>query len=169
MSTTRVGAQARKGDAVPRAPVALLQVAQVQPEEPGVGPPVAQAVEGAEADFLDPGSAQPVRRPEAVGQVGLGAAQVVAGVGRGVVGLLVDEDGAQPRRGQGGVVDMLARRNGAEFRDYRKYSGETARINVGGQDIVLLKPTTYMNRSGLSVRQLSDFYKVAAGRHPGGT
>jgi len=58
-------------------------------------------------------------------------------------------------------VDLLARRNGAEFRDYRKYSGETARIHVGGQDIVLLKPTTYMNRSGLSVRQLSDFYKVA--------
>ena len=26
---------------------------------------------------------------------------------------------------------------------------------------MLLKPTTYMNRSGLSVRQLSEFYKVA--------
>jgi peptidyl-tRNA hydrolase, PTH1 family len=25
---------------------------------------------------------------------------------------------------------------------------------------VLLKPTTYMNRSGLSIRQLSDFYKI---------
>jgi PTH1 family peptidyl-tRNA hydrolase len=59
-------------------------------------------------------------------------------------------------------VDVLARRHGAEFRDYRKFSGETARISIGGQDIVLLKPTTYMNRSGLSVRQLSDFYKVVA-------
>jgi peptidyl-tRNA hydrolase, PTH1 family len=59
-------------------------------------------------------------------------------------------------------VDLLARRHGAEFRDYRKYSGETARINISGEDIVLLKPTTYMNRSGLSVRQLSEFYKVAA-------
>ena len=39
--------------------------------------------------------------------------------------------------------------------------GETARISIGGQDIVLLKPTTYMNRSGLSIRQLSDFYKIA--------
>ena len=57
-------------------------------------------------------------------------------------------------------VDLLARRHGAEFRDYRKYSGETARIHIGDQDIVLLKPTTYMNRSGLSVRQLSDFFKV---------
>jgi PTH1 family peptidyl-tRNA hydrolase len=59
-------------------------------------------------------------------------------------------------------VDVLARRHGGEFRDYRKYSGETARINIDGHDLVLLKPTTYMNRSGLSVRQLSDFYKVPA-------
>jgi PTH1 family peptidyl-tRNA hydrolase len=59
-------------------------------------------------------------------------------------------------------VDLLARRFGGEFRDYRKYSGETARISIGGQEISLLKPTTYMNRSGLSVRQLIDFYKIAA-------
>jgi PTH1 family peptidyl-tRNA hydrolase len=59
-------------------------------------------------------------------------------------------------------VDMLARRHGAEFRDYRKYSGETARVSIGGDEIVLLKPTTYMNRSGLSIRQLSEFYKIAA-------
>jgi PTH1 family peptidyl-tRNA hydrolase len=58
-------------------------------------------------------------------------------------------------------VDLLARRHGGEFRDYRKYSGETARITLSEQDIVLLKPTTYMNRSGVSVRQLSDFYKIA--------
>jgi PTH1 family peptidyl-tRNA hydrolase len=58
-------------------------------------------------------------------------------------------------------VDVLAQRHGVEFRDYRKFSGETARISISGQDIVLSKPTTYMNRSGLSVRQLSDFYKIA--------
>jgi len=58
-------------------------------------------------------------------------------------------------------VDLLARRHGGEFRDYRKFSGETAKINVEGYEIVLLKPTTYMNRSGLSIRQLSDFYKIS--------
>jgi peptidyl-tRNA hydrolase, PTH1 family len=57
-------------------------------------------------------------------------------------------------------VDLLARRHGSEFRDYRKFSGETAKINIEGREIVLLKPTTYMNRSGLSIRQLSDFYKI---------
>jgi PTH1 family peptidyl-tRNA hydrolase len=59
-------------------------------------------------------------------------------------------------------VDMLARRHDGEFRDYRKYSGETARITIAGQEIILLKPTTYMNRSGLSIRQLSEFFKIEA-------
>jgi len=57
-------------------------------------------------------------------------------------------------------VELLARRHGGEFRDYRKYSGETARVTIEGQELILLKPTTYMNRSGLSVRQISDFYKI---------
>ena len=61
------------------------------------------------------------------------------------------------------LVDELARRHGGEFRDYRKYSGETARITLGGKELILLKPTTYMNRSGLSIRQLSDFFKIAPG------
>jgi PTH1 family peptidyl-tRNA hydrolase len=59
-------------------------------------------------------------------------------------------------------VDTLARRHDGEFRDYRKYSGETARITIAGQEIILLKPTTYMNRSGLSIRQLSEFFKIEA-------
>jgi PTH1 family peptidyl-tRNA hydrolase len=58
------------------------------------------------------------------------------------------------------LVDLLARRHGGEFRDYRKYSGETARVTISGQDLILLKPTTYMNRSGLSIRQVSDFFKI---------
>jgi PTH1 family peptidyl-tRNA hydrolase len=57
-------------------------------------------------------------------------------------------------------VDLLARRHGGEFRDDRKYSGETARIRLAGSELLLLKPMTYMNRSGISIRQLSDFYKV---------
>ncbi len=59
-------------------------------------------------------------------------------------------------------VDLLARRFGGKFRDYRKYSGETARIMIGDQELILLKPTTYMNRSGLSIRQLSEFFKIPA-------
>jgi peptidyl-tRNA hydrolase, PTH1 family len=58
-------------------------------------------------------------------------------------------------------VDVLARRHGGEFRGYRKYSGETARVTISGRELILLKPTSYMNRSGLSIRQISDFFKIA--------
>ena len=39
--------------------------------------------------------------------------------------------------------------------------GETARISIGEQEVTLLKPTVYMNRSGMSIRQLSEFFKIA--------
>ncbi len=58
------------------------------------------------------------------------------------------------------LVDLLARRAGAEFRDYRKFSGETARIVIAQREVTLLKPTTYMNRSGIAVRQLMDYFKI---------
>ena len=57
-------------------------------------------------------------------------------------------------------VDQLARRHGGEFRDYRKFSGETAKITVAGQELTLLKPTTYMNRSGSAVSALLNWLKA---------
>jgi peptidyl-tRNA hydrolase, PTH1 family len=59
-------------------------------------------------------------------------------------------------------VDELARRQNVEFRDYRKYSGETAKVTIAGRELILLKPTTYMNKSGISIRALMDFFKVPA-------
>lgn len=57
-------------------------------------------------------------------------------------------------------VDELARRHGAMFKPEKKFHGEMARVDIGGQDIRLLKPMTYMNRSGLAVRAAADFLKV---------
>jgi PTH1 family peptidyl-tRNA hydrolase len=57
------------------------------------------------------------------------------------------------------VVDELARRWGAPgFRT--KHKGELTRVTAGGQDVVLLKPMTYMNRSGESVGAAMQFFKV---------
>jgi PTH1 family peptidyl-tRNA hydrolase len=36
-------------------------------------------------------------------------------------------------------------------------------VQYCGQDITLLKPTTYMNRSGLAIRALADYTKVEPG------
>jgi peptidyl-tRNA hydrolase, PTH1 family len=56
-------------------------------------------------------------------------------------------------------VDALAHAHGAQFRAHSRYQGEVARVEVAGRDLVLLKPQTYMNRSGLSVRSLVDYTK----------
>lgn len=60
-------------------------------------------------------------------------------------------------------VDELARRFGGTFKPEKKFHGDMARIEIAGQDIRLLKPMTYMNRSGLAVRSAADFLKIPAG------
>jgi PTH1 family peptidyl-tRNA hydrolase len=58
------------------------------------------------------------------------------------------------------LVDAIARREGVRFSSERKFHGDVARTRLGGHDVWLLKPTTYMNRSGQAVVALALFYKV---------
>lgn len=57
-------------------------------------------------------------------------------------------------------VDALAEKFGGSFRSHARYHGEACRVTVGGHDLTLLKPQTFMNRSGQSVRALCDFLKI---------
>lgn len=57
-------------------------------------------------------------------------------------------------------VDALAAKLGGRFRSHTKFQGEICRAQFAGADITLLKPMTYMNRSGLSIRSLADYLKV---------
>jgi len=57
-------------------------------------------------------------------------------------------------------VDALARAQGAQFRSHSRYHGEICRVALEGRELVLLKPHTYMNRSGRAVRALLDYVKV---------
>lgn len=59
------------------------------------------------------------------------------------------------------LVELLARKLGATLVADSKYFGLTARANYQGQDIRLLIPTTYMNRSGQAVGTLANFFKIA--------
>ena len=57
-------------------------------------------------------------------------------------------------------VDALAREHGGSFRHENKFHGETTRLTIDGHDCRLLKPLTYMNRSGQSASALAKFYRI---------
>jgi peptidyl-tRNA hydrolase, PTH1 family len=58
------------------------------------------------------------------------------------------------------LVDALARHYGGQFRGHTRYHGDVCRIHIGAHELTLLKPDTYMNRSGLAVRALLDYMKI---------
>ena len=57
-------------------------------------------------------------------------------------------------------VEELARKYGATFRSESKHQGELARTRIAGEEVWLLKPMTYMNRSGGPTRSVAAFYKI---------
>lgn len=57
------------------------------------------------------------------------------------------------------AVDRLAQKMGADMRRIR-FKGVTGECALGGGRVLLLKPGTFMNLSGQSVREAMGFYKV---------
>jgi peptidyl-tRNA hydrolase, PTH1 family len=58
-------------------------------------------------------------------------------------------------------VDALAKHYGADLKREAKFFGSVGRIRIGDADIHLLKPATYMNRSGQAVSAISRFYRIS--------
>ncbi len=58
------------------------------------------------------------------------------------------------------VLADLAGRFGAG-RPRSRFHGELVELHLGAEHLLLLSPTTYMNRSGLSVAEAKGFYKIA--------
>jgi PTH1 family peptidyl-tRNA hydrolase len=58
------------------------------------------------------------------------------------------------------LVDELARQFQGQWQEESKFHGELAKIKFGHDDIYLLKPTTFMNRSGQAVGALCQFHKI---------
>lgn len=58
------------------------------------------------------------------------------------------------------LVDTLAGRQGVRFGLESKLFGETARVDIGGEQVWLLKPATFMNLSGKSVTAALRFWKI---------
>ena len=57
------------------------------------------------------------------------------------------------------VIDALAENNRIGMTE-KKHKAIIGKGIVGGQKVILVKPQTYMNLSGESVRELIDYYKV---------
>ena len=58
------------------------------------------------------------------------------------------------------LLDEFARRHGAHFRNEPRHHAEVARARVGGEELWLVKPMSFMNRSGGPVHSVAGFYKV---------
>ena len=57
-------------------------------------------------------------------------------------------------------VDVLADKAGARFGLESKLFGETAKVDIAGQSVWLLKPATFMNLSGKSVTAALRYWKI---------
>ncbi len=57
-------------------------------------------------------------------------------------------------------LDRIAIESGARWLGSRQFHGDVASCSLHGAKVVLLKPATFMNRSGLSVGGVLRFYKL---------
>lgn len=80
-----------------------------------------------------------------------------------IVGLGNPGSGYEQTRHNAGFwfVDALASQHDARFRHEKRFHGDLASVEWRGEKIYLLKPTTYMNRSGVAVASLCRFYDIA--------
>lgn len=63
------------------------------------------------------------------------------------------------------VIDELARRAGAaDFDRHKKWRCRHARARLPGGDVLLVKPQTYVNRSGACAQAVLAFYKIPPAR-----
>jgi len=58
------------------------------------------------------------------------------------------------------AIDAIADALGGRWAEERKFKGAVARVMVDGSDLRLLRPDTFMNRSGQSVGPLAQFFKI---------
>lgn len=61
------------------------------------------------------------------------------------------------------LVELLARQYAGDWVQDKKLGGRVAKVNIDGHICRLFVPATYMNESGLPVRKVAQFFKLAPG------
>ncbi len=59
-----------------------------------------------------------------------------------------------------GSLTLPAERLRAPLREEAKFFGYTSRVTLGGEDVRLLVPTTFMNLSGKAVAAMASFFRI---------
>ena len=57
------------------------------------------------------------------------------------------------------AIDHIAKKLGIKI-DRVKFNAYTAEGSLGGRRVLFMKPTTFMNRSGVAIAEASSFYKI---------
>jgi len=57
-------------------------------------------------------------------------------------------------------VDALAQQHGGHFKPDNKFHAEVCKLTINAHPITLLKPNTFMNRSGQAASTFTHFYKI---------
>jgi len=58
------------------------------------------------------------------------------------------------------LLDIIAKEKGLNF-DSEKFNAKYAEVNIEGERVILIKPLSYMNLSGIIVRKYMDYFKIS--------
>lgn len=61
------------------------------------------------------------------------------------------------------AIDHIAKKYGGSI-DRVKFHATVGEVNIGGKRVLLMKPTTFMNNSGVAVAEAASFYKISPDR-----
>jgi peptidyl-tRNA hydrolase, PTH1 family len=61
------------------------------------------------------------------------------------------------------MCDAIADAHGVPFSAKTKFKADIAQLSFDDENVLLVKPTTYYNEAGQSVRSIADFYDIATG------
>ena len=59
------------------------------------------------------------------------------------------------------LIDEIAAQQSLSFRFEKRFNADECKFKAHGHDVFLLKPQTFMNRSGQAVAALARYYKIA--------
>jgi PTH1 family peptidyl-tRNA hydrolase len=60
-------------------------------------------------------------------------------------------------------LDAVLSGSGVQMRREPRFGGDAARMDIGGREVWLLAPQTFMNHSGESVAKFANYYKIPVG------